>query len=523
MKNICFYFQIHQPHRLKRYRFFNIGGDHYYYDDFANEDFMQQVAEVSYVPANRLMLDMIREYNGKFKVAFSISGVALDQMEIYAPEVIDGFKELSDTGCVEFLAETQGHSLASLVDPEEFKKQVKEHSDKIESLFGQRPKTFRNTELIYSDEIAHLIYEMGFSGVLTEGAKRTLGWKSPNYLYQAAEQPKLKLLLRNAKFSDDIATRFSNYDWNEYPLTADKFINWIAATPKEEQVINLFMNYEALGNFQKKSSGIFDFMRVMPRFAAEQNIGFATPSEIFKTMKPIDSISSMHPISWVGEEKDVSAWLGNTLQQDAFNKLYEISERVSLSQSRRLLQDWTYLQSSDHFYYMGTKNALPFSPYSSPYDAFNTYMNVLSDFKERVESEFPSSIENEELNALLTTIHNQATEIEKLEEKLKQLEPKTPKVAAKTTVKPKPATKKAEPVVKSVTSKPKAEAKPKTDVKPKAQVKTPAIAKPKAEVKPAAAKIANPKAEVKSKPAVKAKPATSKPKAETKPKTKEKR
>ncbi len=523
MKNICFYFQIHQPHRLKRYRFFNIGGDHYYYDDFANEDFMQQVAEVSYVPANRLMLDMIREYNGKFKVAFSISGVALDQMEIYAPEVIDGFKELADTGCVEFLAETQGHSLASLVDPEEFKKQVKEHSDKIESLFGQRPKTFRNTELIYSDEIAHLIYEMGFSGVLTEGAKRTLGWKSPNYLYQAAEQPKLKLLLRNAKFSDDIATRFSNYDWNEYPLTADKFINWIAATPKEEQVINLFMNYEALGNFQKKSSGIFDFMRVMPRFAAEQNIGFATPSEIFKTMKPIDSISSMHPISWVGEEKDVSAWLGNTLQQDAFNKLYEISERVSLSQSRRLLQDWTYLQSSDHFYYMGTKNALPFSPYSSPYDAFNTYMNVLSDFKERVESEFPSSIENEELNALLTTIHNQATEIEKLEEKLKQLEPKTPKVAAKTTVKPKPATKKAEPVVKSVTSKPKAEAKPKTDVKPKAQVKTPAVAKPKAEVKPAAAKIANPKAEVKSKPAVKAKPATSKPKAETKPKTKEKR
>lgn len=510
MKNICFYFQIHQPHRLKRYRFFNIGGDHYYYDDFANEDFMQQVAEVSYVPANRLMLDMIREYNGKFKVAFSISGVALDQMEIYAPEVIDGFKELADTGCVEFLAETQGHSLASLVDPEEFKKQVKEHSDKIESLFGQRPKTFRNTELIYSDEIAHLIYEMGFSGVLTEGAKRTLGWKSPNYLYQAAEQPKLKLLLRNAKFSDDIATRFSNYDWNEYPLTADKFINWIAATPKEEQVINLFMNYEALGNFQKKSSGIFDFMRVMPRFAAENNIGFATPSEIFKTMKPIDSISSMHPISWVGEEKDVSAWLGNTLQQDAFNKLYEISERVSLSQSRRLLQDWTYLQSSDHFYYMGTKNALPFSPYSSPYDAFNTYMNVLSDFKERVESEFPSSIENEELNALLTTIHNQATEIEKLEEKLKQLEPKTPKVAAKTTVKPKPATKKAEPVVKSVTSKPKAEAKPKTDVKPKAQVKTPAIAKPKAE----------PKAEVKSKPAVKAKPANSKPKVETKPKTK---
>lgn len=473
MKNICFYFQIHQPHRLKRYRFFNIGGDHYYYDDFANEDFMQQVAEVSFIPANRLMLEMIKEYEGKFKVAFSISGVALDQMEIYAPEVIDGFKELADTGCVEFLTETQGHSLASLVDPEEFKKQVNEHSNKIESLFGQRPKVFRNTELIYSDEIRHLVYEMGYTGILTEGAKRTLGWKSPNYLYQAAEEPKLKLLLRNSKFSDDIATRFSNYGWNEYPLTADKFISWVANTPKEEQVINLFMNYEALGNFQKKSSGIFEFMRVLPRFAAENNIGFATPSEIFKTMKPVDSISSMHPISWVGEEKDVSAWLGNTLQEEAFNKLYEIAERVRLSQSRRILQDWIYLQSSDHFYYMGTKNALPFSPYSSPYEAFNTYMNVLSDFKERVEAEFPSSIDNEELNALLTTIHNQANEIEELEDKIEKLEtqlkskPKATTAKSKATEKPKSiATKpKVEPKVESA----RPVAKPKVSAKVKAK------------------------------------------------------
>lgn len=473
MKNICFYFQIHQPHRLKRYRFFNIGGDHYYYDDFANEDFMQQVAEVSFIPANRLMLEMIKEYEGKFKVAFSISGVALDQMEIYAPEVIDGFKELADTGCVEFLTETQGHSLASLVDPEEFKKQVNEHSNKIESLFGQRPKVFRNTELIYSDEIGHLVYEMGYTGILTEGAKRTLGWKSPNYLYQAAEEPKLKLLLRNSKFSDDIATRFSNYSWNEYPLTADKFISWVANTPKEEQVINLFMNYEALGNFQKKSSGIFEFMRVLPRFAAENNIGFATPSEIFKTMKPVDSISSMHPISWVGEEKDVSAWLGNTLQEEAFNKLYEIAERVRLSQSRRILQDWIYLQSSDHFYYMGTKNALPFSPYSSPYEAFNTYMNVLSDFKERVEAEFPSSIDNEELNALLTTIHNQANEIEELEDKIEKLETQLKPKPKATTIKPK-ATEKP----KSIATKPKVEpkvesarpvAKPKVSAKVKAK------------------------------------------------------
>lgn len=463
MKNICFYFQIHQPHRLKRYRFFNIGGDHYYYDDFANEDFIQRVAEVSFVPANRLMLEMIKEHQGKFKVAFSISGVALDQMEIYAPEVIDGFKELADTGCVEFLSETQGHSLASLIDPEEFKKQVKQHDDKIESLFGQRPKVFRNTELIFSDDIATLVHEMGFNGMLTPGAKRTLGWKSPNYVYQSAVEPKLKLLMRNPKFSDDIANKFSSYNWSEYPLTADKFINWVAATPKEEQVINLFMNYEVLGNFQKKSSGIFDFMRALPRFAAEKKIGFATPSDILNILKPVDTISSMHPISWVGEEKDISPWMGNTLQQEAFHKLYEISERVSLSQTRRIIQDWIYLQSSDHFYYMGTKNELPFSPYSSPYEAFNTYMNVLSDFKERVEAEFPSSIETEELNSLLTTIHNQADEIERLSAKLEILE-KEKGSSKELNIKPKTETKTkitARENIKTTENKAKATATPK--------------------------------------------------------------
>jgi len=474
MKNICFYFQIHQPNRLKRYRFFNIGSDHYYYDDFANEDFIQRVSETSFVPANRLMLEMIREYNGKFKVAYSISGIALDQLEIYAPEVIDGFKELSDTGCVEFLAETQGHSLASLIDPEGFKKQVKDHSEKIEILFGQKPKVFRNTELIFSDDIASLVYEMGFTGMLTPGAKRTLGWKSPNYIYQSAEQPKLKLLVRNPRFSDDIANNFSNYSWNEYPLTADKFINWVAATPKEEQVINLFMNYEVLGNFQKKSSGIFDFMRALPRFAAQKGIGFATPSEMLSVLKPVDSISSMHPISWVGEERDISPWMGNTLQEEAFHKLYELSERVSLSQSRRLLQDWLYLQASDHFYYMGTKNNLPFSPYSSPYDAFNTYMNVLSDFKERVDAEFPSSIETEELNSLLITIHNQADEIERLEEKISTLESVTKNTSKpKTETKPK-AVSKAKTEIKA-----KSTPKPKTNIKPKEEAKTATKGKPK--------------------------------------------
>ncbi|SBV93328.1 polysaccharide deacetylase family protein [uncultured Dysgonomonas sp.] len=520
MKNICFYFQIHQPHRLKRYRFFNIGGDHYYYDDFANEDFIQRVAEVSFVPANRLMLEMIKEYNGKFKVAFSISGVALDQMEIYAPEVIDGFKELADTGCVEFLSETQGHSLASLIDPEGFKKQVKEHDDKIESLFGQRPKIFRNTELIYSDDIAELVYDMGFTGMITPGAKRTLGWKSPNYVYKSAVQPKLKLLMRNPRFSDDIATRFSNYNWSEYPLTADKFINWIATTPKEEQVVNLFMNYEALGNFQKKSSGIFDFMRALPRFATEKNIGFATPSEVLNMLKPVDSISSMHPISWVGEERDISAWLGNTLQQEAFHKLYEVAERVSMSQSRRLLQDWNYLQSSDHFYYMGTKHDLPFSPYSSPYEAFNTYMNVLSDFKERVDAEFPSSIENEELNALLTTIHNQADEIDRLEDKIKKLEAKTKVSAPKATDEHAitPAT-----IKEKKTAPAKKEAKAKTAVAAvKAEDKTKQATNVKAEPDKTIpmAKKTTAKPAVKTKTEAKPKVAEKKPAPATKVKTK---
>lgn len=414
MKTICFYFQIHQPYRLKRYRFFNIGGDHYYYDDYSNEDFMQRVATASFVPANKMFLDLINEHNGKFKFAISISGVALEQLEIYTPEVIDGLKELADTGCVEFLSETYAHSLSSLNDPIEFEQEIKMHDKRIESLFGQKPKVFRNSELIFSDEIATMVHDLGFEGMLSEGAKRTLGWKSPNYLYRSVEQPQLKLLLRNERFSEDISTRFSNFGWNEYPLTADKYISWLASIPKEEQLINLFMNYETFGNFHKKSSGIFDFMKALPRFAQDKNISFSTPSEIIKTFKPIDSVSSMSPISWIGEEKDTSVWLGNVLQQEAFQKLHSLAERVRLSSSRRIKQDWYYLQASDHFYYMGTKTALPFSPYNSPYEAFNNYMNVLSDFEERVYAEYPSTIENEELSALLETIHNQADEIEKL-------------------------------------------------------------------------------------------------------------
>ena len=420
MKSICFYFQIHQPFRLKTYRFLDIGNDHYYYDDFANDEIITRIAQRSYLPACETLKEMFATYGKKFKVAFSISGIALEQIELYVPELIDALKELVQTGNVEFLTETYAHSLSSLADPEEFRLQVKEHSDKIYQLFGQRPKVLRNTELIYSDDISQLVYSMGYKGMITEGAKHILGWKSPNYVYSSAAAPKLKLLLKNSKLSDDISFRFNNTEWPEYPLTADKYINWIADLPEEEQIINLFMNFETLGELQPRESGIFEFMKALPRFAFEKNIGFITPSEAIAKMKSVSELAVPFPMSWADEARDTSAWLGNDLQNEAFNKLYSIAERVRLCSDRRLKQDWMYLQASDHFYYMCTKHLddgavhSHYSPYESPFTAFTNYMNVLADFIVRVEEQYPLTIENEELNALLTTIRNQEHEIAEL-------------------------------------------------------------------------------------------------------------
>lgn len=420
MKAICFYFQIHQPFRLKTYRFFDIGNDHYYYDDFSNDDIVTRIAHRSYLPANETLLRIIREHGQRFKVAFSITGTALEQLEQYVPEFIDSMKELADTGCVEFLSETYAHSLASLEDPEEFKAQVSAHDKKIYQLFGQKPKVFRNTELIYDDDIACQVAAMGFKAAITDGAKHILGWKSPNYVYKSASAPKLKLLLKNGKLSDDISFRFSNHDWASYPLTADKYIDWIAQLPKEEQVVNLFMNYDTFGELQPRESGIFEFLTALPRFAAERDIQFWTPGEVIAKLKPVAELSVPYPMSWTDEERDASAWLGNTLQQEAVKKLYSISERVRLCRDRRILQDWNYLQASDHFFYMSTKHNSDgtvhshYSPYDSPYAAFTNYMNVLSDFMTRVEKQFPADIENEELNNLLLTIRNQEKEIEDL-------------------------------------------------------------------------------------------------------------
>ncbi len=420
MKAICFNFAIHQPVRLKRYRFFDIGNDHYYYDDFLNDDIITRIAQQSYIPACEALLRMIESTNGAFRCSLSITGDALEQIEQYVPELLDLLKKLADTGKVEFVAETYAHSLASLFDPDEFAAQVKANCERIEALFGRKPKVIRNTELIFSDEIAPQMLAMGFKGCITEGAKHILGWKSPNYVYAAASAPKLKLLLKNSKLTDDIARRFSDTSWDAYPLTADKYIDWIASTPAEEQIITLCMNLDTFGGLQPASTGIFQFLEALPRFAAERGIEFWTPSDAVTKLKPVDTLSVPYPMSAADEARDCSAWLGNMLQKEALRKLYEAGERVRLCEDRRLKQDWLYLQASDHFYYMSTKHfadgaaASAFSPYETPFQAFTNYMNVLADFLVRVDEQYPLSVGNEELNALLKTIRNQEQEIETL-------------------------------------------------------------------------------------------------------------
>ena len=475
MKNICFYFKIHQPFRLKKYRFFDIGNDHYYYDDFANDEIISRLAETSYLPMCDTLLDMIKETDGAFKCTISVSGTALEQLQLYVPEVIDRLKQLADSGCVEFLAGTYSHSLASLEDPEEFIREVKMESNMLKNILGVAPKTFANTELIYDDDIAMLVNSMGFKSCLTVGAKHVLGWKSPNYIYKAASAPKLRLLLTNDKLGDDLSRNFNNPEWSEYPLNADKYMDWIAALPQEEQVVNLYFSMDTFGSFLPASTGIFLFMRALPRFAAERNICFSTPSEVTARLKPVGELSVPYPMSDIDEARDVSAWKGNSLQNEALGKLYGVAERVSLCSDRRLKQDWEYLQSSDHFYYMSTKNMADgashaaFSPYDSPFSAFTNYMNVLADFLVRVEEQYPESIDNEELNPLLLTIRNQASEINALNKEVNTLRANILNDDTLTVVEHEEVT--AVPKAKETTKanpdrKPKAEAEAKPKAKP---------------------------------------------------------
>jgi alpha-amylase len=425
MKTVCLYFQVHQPLRLKRYRFFNIGQDHYYYDDFSNETILQKVATKCYLPTNKLLLDLIKEFDGKFKVSFSISGVVLDQFEVYAPEVIESFQELADTGHVEFLAETNAHSLASLASKEEFFHQIQIHDTKIQKYFNQKPTVFRNTELIYSDEIGATIAELGYQAMLTEGAKHVLGWKSPNYLYANAINPKLKLLLKNFKLSDDIAFRFSNQAWNEWPLTAEKYTNWIKELPAEEEIVNLFMDYETFGEHQWAETGIFDFLKALPGVMLEQGgINFQTPSEIVKNFQPVSAIHVPHPISWADEERDLTAWLGNAIQDEAFEKLYSLADKIQLCNDEQLQKDWQYLQSSDHLYYMCTKLFSDgdvhsyFTPYESPYDAFINYMNVISDLSLRLTAAMPQTGHEKEISRMNEKLNEQKLLIEEYKKRI---------------------------------------------------------------------------------------------------------
>ena len=390
MKTVCFYFQVHQPWRLKTYRFFNIGKDHNYLDDLTNRAIMQKIARECYLPMNALFLKLIKESKGAFRCSFSLTGTVVEQFKAYAPEVLDSFRALVDTGCVELLGETYSHSLASLSGKEDFKEQVKSHVAMLKKEFGVKPKAFRHTELIYSDEIGAMVGELGFKTMLAEGAKHVLGWKSPDYVYAGAGDQSLRLLLRNYKLSDDIAFRFSNQSWSEYPLTADKFADWIAQ--ENGEVVNLFMDYETFGEHQKASTGIFDFMKFLPKaILKHDDLEFATVSECAAKHQPVAVLHCPHVMSWADEERDVTAWLGNDLQNEAFSKLYAMKDKVKTLHNSDFDYVWNFMQTSDHFYYMATKWLSDgdvhsyFNPYGSSYEAFINYMNVLSDFEIEVE------------------------------------------------------------------------------------------------------------------------------------------
>ena len=421
MKTICLYFEIHQIIHLKRYRFFDIGTDHYYYDDYENERSITDIAERSYMPALNTLHDMIKEN----------SGTGIEQLEMHAPQVIEKLQAMNETGCVEFLAEPYSHGLSSLANPETFALDVKKQAAKIEELFGKKPTVARNSSLIYSDDIGAQIAAMGFKGMLTEGAKHVLGWKSPHYLYHCVMAPKLKLLLRDVALSDDISLRFSDPTWDEYPLFADNYIRKIAKAPQEEQVFNIFMRLTAIGMAHPLSSNILEFFKALPAAAEQEGITFSTPSEIIGKLKSVDDLHVPDTLSWADEERDVSCWLGNAMQREAFHKLYSVAERLRIANDPRLNQDWDYLQASNNFRFMTTKPShvgISRGIYDSPFDAFTNYMNILGDFINRVNALYPEEIDNDELNSLLTTIKNQGEEIERKDKEIIRLQAKVEKM-----------------------------------------------------------------------------------------------
>lgn len=397
MSSVCFYFQVHQPFRIKRYRIFDVGNDQDYFTDTAERDtnnarVFHKVARKCYLPANAVLLELL-ERHPEFKASFSLSGVFLEQAEMFAPEVIESFQRLVATGRVEILSETYYHSLSFLHSKNEFRAQVALHREKVQKLFGVTPQVFRNTELIYRNDIAHEVEAMGYKGIIAEGADHVLGWRSPNFLYRPEGAQTIKLLLKNYKLSDDVAFRFSSRDWAEWPLTAPKFAQWLSAVNGNGNIINLFMDYETFGEHQWEDTGIFHFLRAMPEeFLKHPDNDFVTPSEAVDRYDAVAPLDVPQYMSWADMERDLSAWLSNAIQHDAMRAIYELEHDVLESGNQKLIDDWRKLQTSDHFYYMCTKWFADgdvhkyFNPYETPYEAFIAYMNVLHDMRLRVEA-----------------------------------------------------------------------------------------------------------------------------------------
>ena len=409
---------MHAPYRLKRYRFFDIGQDHYYFDDLQTEDQIVWLAQNSYLPLVNTLNEMVKMSRGKFRCGLAVSGVLLELLQQFAPEVVDALKELAATKAVEFVATPYAYSLASEYSETEFEHQLQRESAILEELFQQKPTTFWNTELLYDDMLAAHIMKLGYKVAMTEGAKHLLSWKSPNYVYQSVAGKSLKVLLRNGALSDEMSFHFSDPQWHNFPIDAEKYAMQIAAIEGEEPVINLWMGADTFGIRQNAGSGIFEFLKALPFYMIEREIGFLTPGEAAKKIAASDVLSSPFPTTWCGESKDLAAFNGNDLQQEALNKLYAVAERVRMCKDISLRRDWYVLQSDDHFLFMNHIDP-GHTHYESAYAAFINYMNVLSDFLLRVEEQYPTTIENEELNALLKTINNQEKEIAKLESELK--------------------------------------------------------------------------------------------------------
>jgi len=399
MLYLNFYFQVHQPFRLSHFSTLDIGKGRAYFNDDLNKFVMNKVADKCYIPTNKLLLNLIKKYQGEFRVAFSITGVCIEQFRQYRPDVLDSFKALADTGCVEFLGETYYHSLACLYNTNEFIEQVDLHKELMQKEFSYTPETFRNTELIYQNNLSELVYEMeGFKTIITEGVDRILGWRSPLFAYKNY-MSEITLLLKYYQLSDDIAFRFSNRDWPDYPLTVDKFVKWIEHfnldpknSPHKNKFLNLFMDYETFGEHQWAETGIFDFMQHLPELVLQnKHLGFITPKEAYQLANyQQEPLSFPDPVSWADAERDLSAWRENEMQYNALETYYELLEKVKISGRDDLLLLMRYLSTSDHFYYMCTKYFQDgdvhkyFSPYDSPDQAYIYYINVLADIEERL-------------------------------------------------------------------------------------------------------------------------------------------